>query len=150
MGYHHHVQVTAALPHKQYIDQVFCAAINCAQGIFGARNATIENGPLRAQFVLEAAYKATYLSAIQFQRKKLHLTLIGGGVFGNQPEWILDAICKAHAEYATEGSGLQNVYLVMYSERVSPEFSQYLKDRNIPFQVTEYRNGVKHLLESKL
>lgn len=56
-----------------------------------------------ARLVLEATYEATFLAAlINRQRtgnKRLFLTLVGGGVFGNRAEWIIDAILSAIRKY---------------------------------------------------
>ncbi len=52
-----------------------------------------------AQLVLEASYEATLCAAVINMQKtgcnKLFLTQIGGGVFGNRSEWILQAILRA-------------------------------------------------------
>jgi len=49
-----------------------------------------------AKLILEASYEATFLAAvlntISTGNNSLYLTLIGGGVFGNDEEWILAAI----------------------------------------------------------
>jgi len=48
---------------------------------------------------LEAAYEATLAAAVlnasKTGSKSVYLTLIGGGVFGNDQEWIVDAIERA-------------------------------------------------------
>ena len=52
-----------------------------------------------ARLILEASYEATICAAIlnylNSGNNKLFLTLIGGGVFGNEPDWILGAIRRA-------------------------------------------------------
>jgi len=49
-----------------------------------------------ARLVLEASYEATVCAAILNSTKsgnhRLFLTLLGGGAFGNETEWIIDAI----------------------------------------------------------
>lgn len=54
-----------------------------------------------ATLILEASYEATLLAAaLNAERtgnKTVFLTLLGGGVFGNDPQWILGAIERAHA-----------------------------------------------------
>ena len=45
-----------------------------------------------ARLVLEAAYEATLLAAASTPDRRVFLTLLGGGVFGNRMEWIVDAI----------------------------------------------------------
>lgn len=57
-----------------------------------------------ARLVLEASYEATICSAILNRQSKgnrrVYLTLLGGGAFGNQPEWILDALRRVLMLYA--------------------------------------------------
>lgn len=52
-----------------------------------------------AQLVLEASYEATLCAGLlNFSRtgnNKVYLTLLGGGVFGNHDDWILDAVKRA-------------------------------------------------------
>lgn len=48
-----------------------------------------------ARLVLEAAYEATLLAAALTPERRVFLTLLGGGVFGNRMEWIVDAIQRA-------------------------------------------------------
>jgi hypothetical protein len=49
--------------------------------------------------VLEAAYEATLvvavLNAANTGNKTAYLTLLGGGAFGNDEKWILDAVRRA-------------------------------------------------------
>jgi len=52
-----------------------------------------------AKLVLDASYEATFYAALinyeKIGNNKLYLTLVGGGVFGNKIEWIIDAIKKS-------------------------------------------------------
>ena len=52
-----------------------------------------------ASLVLEAAYEATLCAAMlnheQTGSKQVYLTLLGGGAFGNQTDWIMDAAKRA-------------------------------------------------------
>lgn len=48
-----------------------------------------------ARLVLEASYEATLLIARQLGIRTVYLTLLGGGVFGNDDSWIGDAIVRA-------------------------------------------------------
>ena len=56
-----------------------------------------------ARLVLEASYEASlHAAALNFLRTgstKVYLTLVGGGVFGNKNEWILDALERALRMY---------------------------------------------------
>jgi len=52
---------------------------------------------------LEAAYEATLAAAVlnasKIGIKSVYLTLLGGGAFGNDQAWILDAIRRAAKLY---------------------------------------------------
>jgi protein-tyrosine phosphatase len=48
-----------------------------------------------ARLVLEASYEATLRAARIWQCTPVFLTFLGGGVFGNAPAWIEDAIARA-------------------------------------------------------
>jgi len=48
-----------------------------------------------ARLVLEASYEATLLAARRLGIRQVFLTLLGGGVFGNDPRWIGDSILRA-------------------------------------------------------
>ena len=56
-----------------------------------------------ARLVLDAAYEATFcaavLNALQTGSSRLFLTLLGGGAFGNNTEWIIDAVRRAVDRY---------------------------------------------------
>ena len=60
-----------------------------------------------ARLVLEAAYEATLCAGIlNYSRtgcNRLFLTLLGGGAFGNDPQWIFSAIRRAFDVYANCG-----------------------------------------------
>ncbi len=68
-----------------------------------------------ARLVLEAAYEATVCAAILNRRStesdRVFLTLLGGGAFGNETEWITDAIRRTLRLYG--GWGL-DVAIVSY------------------------------------
>ena len=100
IGYHAQTAVTfggrsgssheVIAPPYPIIDQVFAAAAD-----FGATNSTLRTDPHAqkwAQTILNAAYQGALHSAFINNRKKVFLTLMGGGVFDNDPTWICDAI----------------------------------------------------------
>jgi len=92
-----------------------------------------------AKLILNASYMATLYAACEamkrhrgaFGSRKCFLTMLGGGVFGNKPEWILDAIRNACTAFL--GSGLQ-VVLVSYAppsvalRRMCSEFGPPARD----------------------
>ena len=52
-----------------------------------------------ARLVLNAAYQATFAAALSLGAKCLFLTRLGGGAFGNPPDWITDAMAGAIRAY---------------------------------------------------
>ncbi|WP_024611932.1 hypothetical protein [Pseudoalteromonas sp. TB64] len=95
---------------KQTVTQVYCSALPVAYSQVPAQLWTNF-----AKLILEATYEATICSAIlNFQKtgnNKVYLTLIGGGVFGNEREWIMSAIERSLKRY--EYAGL-DVFIVSY------------------------------------
>eukprot|EP01089_Gocevia_fonbrunei_P018558 TRINITY_DN6303_c0_g1_i1.p1 TRINITY_DN6303_c0_g1~~TRINITY_DN6303_c0_g1_i1.p1 ORF type:complete len:489 (-),score=94.01 TRINITY_DN6303_c0_g1_i1:24-1490(-) len=128
----------------QVIDQVFCAAVNINQGDSGRFNKRQNNAEQKCKFILDSAYEGSYMSAIKHGKKKLFLTLIGGGAFGNNKAWIYEAILKAHLKWANHpASKLETVSLVLFAEKdVFPEWTTHLNKYGIPYQWKEYTSGV--------
>ncbi|TXH30069.1 MAG: hypothetical protein E6Q94_10345 [Burkholderiaceae bacterium] len=97
LGLHHEVDVTAmGALQGQRVSQAYCSAlpVNYNHGTDPAMWTSF------ASLVLEAAYEATLHAAVVNSSEKngstrVYLTLVGGGVFGNQREWILSAIRRA-------------------------------------------------------
>jgi hypothetical protein len=81
------------------VSQAYCSALPVA---YSSHPASLWES--FARLVLEAAYEATLCAAILNRQRagerRLYLTLLGGGAFGNQPEWILDALRRALRLYA--------------------------------------------------
>ncbi|MCA1398409.1 MULTISPECIES: hypothetical protein [unclassified Bradyrhizobium] len=79
---------------RPLVSQVFCSALPVAYGHVPRKFWT----PF-AQFVLDAAYEATMLQGVINVRRNASnivlLTSLGGGAFGNEPEWIHTAIKRA-------------------------------------------------------
>jgi len=80
-------------PHR--VNQVYCSALSC--GYSNSPNALWE--PL-ARLVLESSYEATLLAASLAHASGrgsgvVWLTLLGGGAFGNDTQWIADAMSMA-------------------------------------------------------
>ena len=76
------------------ISQCYCSALPVAYS-----GHPVELWKEFAQLVLQASYEATFCAALaNYERtgnNKLYLTLLGGGAFGNEPEWIIGAIARA-------------------------------------------------------
>ncbi|MEM8613655.1 MAG: hypothetical protein AAGF93_16650 [Cyanobacteria bacterium P01_H01_bin.105] len=66
-----------------------------------------------ARLILEAAYEATICAGIinakNTGNRTVFLTLLGGGVFGNDQQWIIDAIDRALALHANSGMAVRIV-----------------------------------------
>jgi len=52
-----------------------------------------------ASLILEATYEATICAGILNKDNRVYLTFVGGGVFGNELEWICSAIERACLKY---------------------------------------------------
>ncbi len=119
VGWHERIQVTSGfMPNtskhtlidnpQQIINQVFTAAVD-----FGS-NFTYKGSPKAiqiAQAIQDTAYEGTIRVAYAYGKKKVILTLIGGGVFANELAWIAFAIEKME-QFITE-SGL-DVTLIIF------------------------------------
>lgn len=94
------------------VTQVFCSALPI--GYY--RGTSQEDTSILACLVLDGLYEATLsvASIIAHNRGKrvaVYLTCVGGGVFGNEPNWIIRAIDRALKLYSGEPI---DVYLVHY------------------------------------
>lgn len=126
------------------ICQVFCAAMNLGQGTSGGRNAELESDGVKEKLLLEAAYKGTYLAAIRHGCKKVFLTLIGGGVFGNSIANILDAIEKVHLEIACKEKNdvIQEVHIVLFNPLPNlQKFFGSLREKGVETEIHTFKNG---------
>ncbi len=96
VGIHADVEVTDEPEAPgQSVTQAFCSAlpVSYQPSVPKALWSTF------AGLVLEAAYEATLLSALENLRRggsaRVYLTRLGGGAFGNDDRWINDAIVRA-------------------------------------------------------
>lgn len=109
VGVHRDVEVTS-VPSGHAVTQVYCSALPVAYN----REPVDLFEPL-ARVVLEAAYEATLhaasLTAASTGNRTVFLTMVGGGVFGNDESWIVDAIERGFR--ATADAGL-DVAVVSY------------------------------------
>ena len=120
------------------INQVFCAAMNLSQGTTGYANSRLKDSAEKAKFLLQAAYRGTYLAALSSGSRKLFLTLIGGGAFGNSQYEILRTIVEVHEELALSkevNGSLEEVHVSLFSvpsclSKVVAE----VKAKKIPFK----------------
>ncbi|CAB9515180.1 expressed unknown protein [Seminavis robusta] len=99
------------------VDHVLSASLNAWN--FGVdrhlSNATLNN---IMRSLLRAAYEGIYMAAILRQRKRLYLTLVGGGSFGNPIPLIVSEILRAHEKWANHPAcQLEECVICLYSER---------------------------------
>lgn len=118
------VTVNGASP-QQRVTQAYCSALPVSYN----DNSDPQLWRKFATLVLEAAYEATLLAAlINAARSKgsqrVYLTLLGGGAFGNDREWIRDAIQRALNR--VRGQKLE-VYLVSYGH-IPADLERLLSD----------------------
>jgi hypothetical protein len=97
IGLHWDVEVTAAgAPPGQCVSQAYGSALPISYN----RESDPRLWQAFARLVLEASYEATLLAAVINAARpggsqSVYLTLLGGGVFGNERNWILDSIRRA-------------------------------------------------------
>lgn len=137
VGVHRNVEVTSGVTRKRHmrpaetdhepgplVTQVFCSALPVAYG----RHPSKLWAPF-ARLVLEAAYEATLLEAALSRSRGdsgvVFLTLLGGGAFGNDEDWIVDGL--RHALQLCSDFDL-DARLVSYDGRVTTQVRGLLKD----------------------
>lgn len=101
IGLHWDTQVTLG-DASHTVSQAYCSAMPVAYTPH-----TKELWAPLAKIVLEAAYEATICAAIlnvdRNRNNRLFLTRLGGGAFGNSPDWITDAISRSLELYSDSG-----------------------------------------------
>ena len=106
---------------NQLVTQIYCAALP-----IGYCNFPISDWKPFAQLILDAAYEATFCAAAanasETGNRSLFLTLLGGGVFRNDAEWIFSAI---HRSIKLFQSIALDVHIVSYRHR-NPSVQQLL------------------------
>lgn len=107
---------------RQQVTQVYVSALPV-----GYSEHPVDLWESFARLVLEATYEATFWAALENYRqtgnRKVYLTLVGGGVFGNDLEWILSAIAQSIAKFSHQAL---EVYLVSYGQS-SAEVQGFLR-----------------------
>lgn len=106
---------------EQLVTQAYCSAISVSYSA-----GDTDSWEAFARLILEALYEATlYVAVDNAQRhprehgaRKVFLTAVGGGVFGNEMNWIQEAMSKAFVKFKKVGL---DVVLVSYGGP-TPEF----------------------------
>lgn len=108
---------------KNIVSQIYCSALPVSYNSFH----TYQYWAPFARLILEATYEASLHVAVEnYQKtgnKKVYLTLIGGGVFGNQKEWIFDAMGKAIVKFNRYPL---DIYIVSYKNS-KPEVNEFIR-----------------------
>ena len=130
IGLHWDTQVTLD-DASHTVSQAYCSAMPVAY----TRHAQELWAPL-AKLILEAAYEATICAAIfnanRNRNNRLFLTLLGGGAFGNNPDWIMGAIRRSLELYLDSGLAVAVVSYGLSNRsvrRLVQEFAQTNRDR---------------------
>jgi hypothetical protein len=129
IGVHWDVEVTTTPTSPgPTVSQAFCSALPIAYHSEEILR-TAHWAPL-AKLVLESAYEATLWSAVlNAQRggsRRVFLTLLGGGAFGNEEDWILGAMDHALEAVADHGIAVD---LVSFGQP-SRETERWAAERN--------------------
>ncbi|CAK0834131.1 unnamed protein product [Prorocentrum cordatum] len=103
---------------EQLVTQAFCSACSVAY----SRNGTALWEPF-ARLVLEASYEATLWAAVAsalahnglLGSRRVFLTAVGGGVFGNSMEWVAAAIDRAVEKVCLSNRIALDIFLVSYA-----------------------------------
>lgn len=99
IGVQWHTQVTLAQS-QHVVSQAYCSALPIA---YNNPQVGLRSWQPFAKFVLEAAYEACICAAMinaeQTGNRRVFLTLLGGGVFGNPVGWIVESMLKVLMRY---------------------------------------------------
>ena len=109
------------------VSQAYCSALPVTYGVHAPG---LWEG--FARLVLEASYEATICAALlnaqQHGDKRVFLTLVGGGAFGNEEDWILAAIGRALSLHRAS-----DLDVVIVSHRASnPKVRALLRQHALP------------------
>jgi hypothetical protein len=129
-------QNASFIEHKngQLVSQVFCSAISIAYS--GLSKSLWEPFSI---LILQASYEATLWSAIINSKtggsNKVLLTMVGGGAYGNDPKWILDAI--ANAVVITSDYGLD--VKICHYKSINNKDEDYLQKKILDLSIFKYK-----------
>jgi hypothetical protein len=78
------------------VSQIYCSAVPVSYN----DDVLIEDIELFAKIILDSAYESTFIAGILNEKSNIvFLTLLGGGAFENNKEWIIEAIEKNLIKY---------------------------------------------------
>ncbi|GAB5553850.1 MAG: hypothetical protein Sapg2KO_34410 [Saprospiraceae bacterium] len=106
---------------RQQVTQVYASALPV-----GYSEHPVDLWEPFARLVLEATYEATFWAALENYRQtgnsKVYLTLVGGGVFANDLDWIFSAIRQSIKQFSHQAL---EVWFVSYGQS-SPHIQKFL------------------------
>ena len=120
LGIHWNAQVNnESKPMNQRVSLILCSALPL--GHYARPGVSLSDAEHLAQIILDGTQEATFLAGIL--NKKLHsgsdkivLTKVGGGVFGNPHEWIVNARYRSQCMFNENLDILQYHYNTMEKE----------------------------------
>ena len=125
IGVHRQTQVTLR-DCQHVVTQAYCSAVPVS---YSGLEPSLWD-PF-ARLILEAAYEATFCAAIlnaaETGNHHLYLTLLGGGAFGNDSGWIIDAIERSLQLYRQSGLEVSIVSYGKSKDVVRSLVSRYSK-----------------------
>ena len=131
IGIQHNTQVTSkhwgniVLEEEKTVTQVFASSAAIRYSPYTMN--CLEKWESLSRMILENTYIAAFHTAYLSDKKTLFLTMVGGGVFGNPLDWILDAIKKAYIMYSQHGI---TVYIVCY-RYIPDEIYDFITNINV-------------------
>ena len=116
---------------KFTVTQIFCSAVNLDEE-HGGNGSDPESNDILAKAILKAQYEATLwvavINAINTGCNAVYLTSVGGGVFKNPIEWVIESINNAILE-------IQKIKfpLIVYIVHHSNTASEYYELENLSY-----------------
>lgn len=106
IGVHYDTEVTVGAGRPaNVVSQAYCAAFPVAYSETRSAGAWEPVARVGLEGCYEATLRAALVNEAQGGSNRVYLTLVGGGVFGNEQRWILDAMERAFR--LLESSGLE-------------------------------------------
>ena len=115
VGIHRDVEVTQS-PSRHLVSQALCSALPISYSDVGS-----PEWESFARLILEATYEGTLLAAAENADHNpaapVYLTQVGGGAFGNRPEWIVNAMERAFHRLGDSGLDVRIVHYRRVGDR---------------------------------
>lgn len=106
------------------VSQVYCSGLPVA---YSHHTASLWSN--LAKLVLESAYEATLsagvINALRTGNRTVFLTMLGGGAFGNETDWIIGAIDSALKIHAHSGLDVRMVSFGSPNDALTPLLQKF-------------------------